>query len=266
MGSFLEHRINPTEKIDIRAGLYATYISDYDWKAFPGFEAGYQVSKALRLYTNMGTSFRVPTYTDLYYIDPTNIGNPDLEPEKAFSYEFGGKLNKKNLQFEAVYFNRSTDNLIEWTRPEGTTTWQPQNFNKVLIQGLELSARAAFNFKLAGIKVEEASLSYNFNDADLQESAGFESRYAFTALRHQFIGGVLLGFGDKVGLSIKGRRIDRETLPTYHLLDARADFNRNGAFGFFLEASNITNEEYIEAGTVEMPSRWFRAGVTFNIY
>jgi iron complex outermembrane receptor protein len=54
-------------------------------------------------------------------------------------------------------------------------------------------------------------------------------------------------------------------LDPYFLLDARLDFNRLKTLGYFAECSNITNADYIEAGTVQMPGRWFRAGISFRM-
>ena len=30
----------------------------------------------------MSRAFRIPTYTDLYYSDPANVGNPNLRPDR----------------------------------------------------------------------------------------------------------------------------------------------------------------------------------------
>ncbi|MBK9964910.1 MAG: TonB-dependent receptor [Holophagales bacterium] len=38
---------------------------------------------------SVGTAFRVPTFTELYYVDPQTIGNPDLRPEQATNVETG---------------------------------------------------------------------------------------------------------------------------------------------------------------------------------
>src|SRR5690606_19901062 len=77
-GVFAEHRLEFFDKVDFRAGLYSNYYNEYGWKHFPGAELGYQVSRSSRLYTNFGTSYRIPTFTDLYYEDPSNLSNPDL--------------------------------------------------------------------------------------------------------------------------------------------------------------------------------------------
>jgi vitamin B12 transporter len=264
-GVYLEQMVNLDEKIDIRAGLYSNYYSEYGWKHFPGLEVGFQASKAIRLYSGIGSSFRIPTYTDLFYIGPTNIGNPDLQPEQARSFEFGGKWSQANWRGELVYFNRHSENLIEWTRNEESEPWQPQNFNEVNFNGVEASVHYRVNPTQRPVQLKEVMLSYNFIDADFRAMPGVESRYALTALRNQLIGGALVGLGEKLEWNTKMRYVERVSMDPYFLLDMRVDYNRMGKLGFFAEASNITNADYIEAGTVQMPGRWFRAGFALTM-
>lgn len=265
MGIFAEHRINFLQDGDLRAGVYSNYYSEYGWRHFPGAEVGYQFTEALRLYGNVGVSFRIPTYTDLYYVGPTNIGNADLEPEKAINYEGGVKIRKNNWQAEVVYFNRHTNNLIEWARSDESVPWQPQNFNEVTFQGVETGITYQLNRNSQSLRLDEVSLSYNFIDANLIEQEGQQTRYALNALRHQVIGGIQASFKEDWELTLKSRYIERMMLDPYFLLDARLDFNRLKTLGYFAECSNISNADYIEAGTVQMPGRWFRAGISFRM-
>ncbi|WBL43477.1 TonB-dependent receptor [Algoriphagus halophytocola] len=263
-GLFLEQLVNIGDQVDLRAGLYSNYYSQYGWKHFPGAELGFQASESLRFYTGYGVSYRIPTYTDLYYVGPTNIGNDELQPEQAQNYEIGAKWSKSGIHAELVYYNRHTDNLIDWVRPDEDTPWQPQNFNEVTFNGIE----ASLSYKLSptgqSIQIKEFLLSYNYIDANQVQQPGIETRYALTALKNQLIGGVLLGIGQKFEWNTKVRNVERMNQDPYFLLDMRADYNRSGKLGFFAEASNITNTEYVEAGTVQMPGRWFRAGFMLN--
>ncbi|TDQ14956.1 iron complex outermembrane receptor protein [Algoriphagus boseongensis] len=264
-GLFLEQLINFGSKVDLRAGLYSNYYSEYGWKHFPGAELGFQASKSLRLYSGIGSSFRIPTYTDLYYKGPTNIGNPDLQPEQARSFEIGGKWAKSNWRAELVYFNRFSESLIEWVRTSSSEPWQPQNLNEVTFNGIEASLAYRINPSGMNIQLKEVLLSYNYIDAEFSSQPGLESRYALTALKNQVIGGFLVGVGKKLEWNTKMRYVERISWDPYFLLDMRVDYNRMGKLGFFAEASNITNEDYIEAGTVQMPGRWFRAGFMLNL-
>ncbi len=264
-GIFLEQMINFGTKIDLRAGVYSNYYSEYNWKHFPGAELGFQATKELRFYSGYGISFRIPTYNDLYYQGPTNIGNDQLEPEQAQNFEVGAKWSKSGFFAELVYFNRNTDNLIQWTRPNADTPWQPQNFSEVKFNGIEASVNYRVSPTGRTVQVKEFMFSYNYIHADLIKQPGIETSYAFTALKNQTIAGVLIGIGRKVEWNTKMRYLERMSQDPYFLLDMRVDYNRTGTLGFFAEASNITDTDYREAGTVQMPGRWFRAGFMLNL-
>ena len=63
--------------------------------AFPGIDIGYRINDNLRLYTNIGYTYRVPTYTDLYYSSPTTIGNEELIPESFSHLLFGSSQDMR---------------------------------------------------------------------------------------------------------------------------------------------------------------------------
>jgi iron complex outermembrane receptor protein len=35
-------------------------------------------------------------------------------------------------------------------------------------------------------------------------------------------------------------------------------------FNLFVEANNLTNTNYVEAGFVQMPGRWFKVGLNYS--
>lgn len=62
---------------------------------------------------NVGTSFLLPTAENLYAIETYEIGNPDLEPEKAKNLNIGvGGQFGPIFGWQATYFARDIDNLI----------------------------------------------------------------------------------------------------------------------------------------------------------
>lgn len=270
MGIFAEHRKEIGEKLDFRVGIYSNYYDQYKWRHFPGAEVGYQLSHASRLYANYGASFRVPSFTELYYQDPSNSSNPNLLPEEAQTYEAGWKVWKPRLRTELVYFVRRTQNLIDYVRQPSETSpnpnpWTPENITAVDFHGIETSFQYFLNWGNGDAKLREFQISYNYINANLNQAPGLESRYALNSLRHQLIAGIQAEFFQRAEFTLKARYIERMALDPYFLMDARLDFNRLKKFGFFLEVSNITDTDYVEAGWVQMPGRWAKAGVTVNL-
>ena len=70
-------------------GIATNYFSDFGWHSFPGIDIGIQINSKLRFYGNLGSTYRIPTFTDLYYSDRTTMGNSGLKPEEAYSSEAG---------------------------------------------------------------------------------------------------------------------------------------------------------------------------------
>ncbi|MFP4093196.1 MAG: TonB-dependent receptor plug domain-containing protein [Cyclobacteriaceae bacterium] len=266
-GIFAEHRFSLWNRLDVTPGLYLNWYSDYGWNFFPGIDASYEISESWRAFANVGRSFRIPTYTDLYYNGPSNVGNENLEPEDAITYEGGFKFFRGNFWGQLSYFNRDASNLIDWVREEvaegqEALPWQPLNFYDVDIQGIEAGINYNFTVEQSAW-IRKAGLNYTYLDTELQETEGVESRYALDNLNHQLIADLTHRIAGKVYHSLRFRYLDRATLKDYALLDSRVFF-QSERFNVFAEATNITNTEYKEAGYVPMPGRWFRAGVTFK--
>src|SRR6056300_135051 len=71
------------EKLFVSPGIAVSYFSDMSFHSFPGIDLGYNVSSDFKIYSNIGKTYRIPTYTDLYYSDRTTVGNENLNPESA---------------------------------------------------------------------------------------------------------------------------------------------------------------------------------------
>nr|WKN34235.1 TonB-dependent receptor [Tunicatimonas sp. TK19036] len=258
-GFFAEHRFYFFDRLDVTPGLYANWYSDYGWNFFPGLDASYDISNEWKAFANMGRSFRIPTYTDLYYAGPNNIGNDQLQPEKAWTYEGGLKYFGQHIWGQVNYFYRDGSQLIDWVRSNADQPWQPQNFYNVATQGVETEISGQFA-KESWVKT--ASISYTYLTADLGNTEGVESRYALDHLNHQFIASLSHRIWDNIYHSVRLRYLNRMTQADYWVLDNRLYYQAPN-WSAFVEATNLTDTKYTEAGYVPMPGRWLRLG--FNV-
>lgn len=88
----------------------------------------------------MGYGFRIPTYTDLYYSDPTTSGNPHLKPESAWSGEAGGHwAPASRLTLSATGFYSRQHDTIDYVRASPASKWHAANLNGLRFAGLESS-------------------------------------------------------------------------------------------------------------------------------
>lgn len=94
---------------------------------------------------NIGESFRVPTFDDLYWPDEGwGKGNPDLIPETSSDFDLGLVLSKKSSSFvqaELSYFNHEIKNLISWGPGPDGVVWMPLNIGKARTRGIETSIK-----------------------------------------------------------------------------------------------------------------------------
>lgn len=248
---FLEHRfVFADGKLDFTPGVAVTYFSDFKFHAFPGVDLGYQVSEKVKFYGNLGYTYRIPTYTDLFYNDPVTSGNPNLEPEKAFAQEIGIKYASNNFFGSVAYFNRDSDNLIDYIRPNvNQSVFTATNIAKVNTQGIEFDAN--YNFMMAGFS-QNLSIGYTYLNDDILDQNKDLSRYSLNTLKHQFVTRFTSRFFKNVTQNMIYRHSERSTGQSYNVWDASLIVNVN-AFDFTITANNIFDANYIEAGFVPMP-------------
>lgn len=102
-----------------------------------------ELSDSLFLQANGGTSFLLPSASQLYQIDPCcELGNPNLKPEESLSVNagLGGTLAGGRVHWQATAFARRIDRLIDIDTadpayPEGIYT---NSQSRVNVRGAEL--------------------------------------------------------------------------------------------------------------------------------
>jgi iron complex outermembrane receptor protein len=265
-GSFAEYRFDDLlGMIDLNVGAYLNYNSDVGVRVYPGFDIGLELTDGLKMFAEVGTGLRQPTYTDLYYNGPSNIGNPDLKPEEALSYELGFKLSSQNLIGNASFFSRRTTGLIDWVKDSLTAPWQPQNFEEVVVTGLDLSFQVVNpNTRFYTEGISSLGIQYTYLNPDLKGDPEVISRYSLGQIQHQLIMNLDYKFANYIYHSVKARYVDRLEDDAYWLLDTRLSFMKKGTT-VFVDVQNILDTDYFESGIVPMPGRWYRLGVNFNI-
>ncbi|GAB3007689.1 TonB-dependent receptor [Niabella terrae] len=259
------------------AGGYLNYNSDYGWQFFPGIDAGYRITPKLKLYANAGTAQRIPTFTDLYYSDRANLGNPGLEPEQSRYIETGLKFTTTRFHATASYFFRRVDHFIDYIKSADsslypsagdTTKARAQNFRTVDVQGFSLNAdyRSPRN-ETADLNNILLSLGYTYlkpRIRDPKTSIAYSSKYALSTLRHQLQATIGADFLRHWALSVSARYMERLAYTDYFLLDAHLHWEHT-RFKLFVDATNLTDLYYTEEGVSPMPGRWLQAGLSLRL-
>ena len=258
---FLEHRFKLwNEKLDITPGVAVTYFSDFKFHAYPGLDIGYQLSDQIKAYGNIGVTYRIPTYTDLYYNDRNTIGNANLKPEEAFSQEIGLKYNSGKYTSSIAIFNRDASNLIDFIRPDVNSKYEATNITKVNTQGVEFEG--AYNFKVNSFN-QTITFGYSYLNDDILAQNKELSRYSLNTLKHQFTTRFSSQFFKNIRQNIIYKHAERTVGTSYNIWDASVivDFD---PISFTVTANNIFDAEYIEAGFVPMPPSSLLVGMRFR--
>lgn len=261
---FLEHHMEFfNDRLSITPGVQLNNYSDFGFNTLPGVDLGYHLNQSWTVYGNVGYTYRVPSYTDMYYSDPVNEGNPDLKPEYAWNYEVGIK-NRRNNVFttEVGLFIRDGKNMIDWVRASDTDPWKPVNLLGLRMSGVDMQSTISLHSFLPAL-FDQLSIKYTYIDAQVSDYESLLSRYALENLKHQLRVGLQLKYGNNITHTITMGYYDRVNLEDYMVCDTRLAF-RVPKFSVFVDVTNVFDETYQETNLVVMPGRWAKAGIAYS--
>ena len=165
---YLEQSITSTNTFDrtsrINNSVYAGYTASFgknavqlnarhdDNSQFGGKNTNsvsyaYRPSEATKIFASIGTSFKAPTFNDLYFPNIVGVGagNPSLQPESALNRELGVSYHNAAFAATVTGFQNNVSNLIVWSDSgDGFYTYVPSNVGSAKIEGVEFSTKYAF--------------------------------------------------------------------------------------------------------------------------
>lgn len=266
VGIHLENRfLLKDEQLDITPGIYLLRISDFGTQVFPGLDIGYRLDNNWKLYSNIGLTSRIPSFTDLYYEDSGNIGNPELQTEKALTFELGASHKSRTTLFQLSYFRRDARDLIDWFKIDTDDRWMPDNFGSAVYNGLDLSVTLSLSKERNKAFLQTLKVNYLYLNASLGDSEVALSRNALENLNHQLIINPRFRITNELSGNLLFKYNDRASLDDYSLVDANLQYEIN-EWSFYVKASNLLNTDYRETNLVPMPGRWMMIGLRYRMY
>ena len=224
------------------------------------------------------STFRMPTFNDLYYLQ---IGNTSLRPEKAHEYGIGITWNSRRtgcLKYIALtadgYHNNVTDKIVAFP---STYIWKMVNFGKVEIWGVDATVATEVDIARKTCAVLSASLSFQDAQDKTPGSATYGSQLPYTA---KVSGGISLILNTPwltVGYSATGQgkrysmaqNIREYQLPAYMehsvSISRRFDLGNSSNINLQLSVNNITDEQYEIIKYYPMPGRSLTASATVEL-
>jgi vitamin B12 transporter len=270
---FVEHRFHfLNEKLDITPGVMYSKFSDFGGDFFPGIDVGYRVNDNMKMYATWGKTFRIPTFTDLYFNNSSNLSNPNLVPEKAQNFEIGMRYTQSALRVNAAWFVRNGTDIIDRIKTDTTAgvKWFPTNLTDLKVSGIDAgieylpSILRGGDYWLQRIGLSVTYLSKIVNKQPVEVKA---SRYAADQLKYQVNFSIQSKIVGNLSHSLNIRYFERLTLPKGYeqyykgfLTDWRLMWSESN-YRLYLQVNNLFNKKYVESNGITMPRRWMSIGI-----
>jgi len=272
---FIEQQIKfQNDKIDFTPGVAISYFSDVSTRLnyqsnffnnlffYPGIDFGYRFNKNLKIYSNVGYTYRMPTYTDLFYSSPTTLGNENLKLEKALTKEFGLKYLKNNFNLSMSFYQRDASDIIDYVKNDEADPWQASNIREIITNGFELNM--GYKFYLGAFRPQSINIGYsNIND-DLLETDFTFSRYALNSLKNQITATYMFQVRDFISSTLTFKNSKRLNDESYTVIDFRTSYMYD-KFTISVILNNILDAEYSETNLVPMPGFNSLIGIKYSI-
>ncbi len=255
----------------ISAGVGTSYCADFSFSTYGGFDISYALSENTKLFISANSATRLPTFTDLFFVNPARQANIALKPEQSKTIELGTKINQSQWNLNVDIYYRNGVNVIDWVKQTATSTkYETMNLSNVNALGGDLS----FEYYLKKSVVKKLSFTYSYLTLDKKTDV-FQSLYALDYLRHKIFLKIdhsiwkklsaswKIGYFDRVGNYDANTSLVNSTpiiknYSPYALLDTRFLW-ADKSFDVFLDVNNILNSNYADYGGLTQP------GINFNI-
>jgi iron complex outermembrane receptor protein len=221
----------------------------------PSVAAGMWLSPVLKLRASVSRAFRVPSYTELYYHDPANMGSPDLRPERAWSYEGGlDWVPNQRIRGELTIFERRERDGIDYYRPTDTSIYRALNIQNLNFRGIEASVRYTLS------RTHTFDLRYTDLHGQQDTIPVGLTKYTFN---YPVNSGVFAWSVTPRGNFLLRTRVgalERKERDPYVLCEIYAAMP-HGRVHPFVQVSNVANTSYAEVQGVVMPGRQILGGI-----
>ncbi|HSU19580.1 MAG TPA: TonB-dependent receptor [Acidobacteriaceae bacterium] len=221
----------------------------------PSAAASVRLPHAVKLRASVGRGFRIPTYTDLYYSDPSTRGNPNLKPESAWSFDGGADwYASAKLAASLTVFHSSQTNAIDYVRADPAGQWQAENLTGLRFTGVE----AALDWRPQSS--EEVRLALTTLSGAKDALGSLQSEYVFNYPVQNASAEWVGRWKNGLLLRQRVRVVNRLQRSVYPVWDASAAYEA-WRVKPYVRATNLSNTAYQEIVGVPMPGRAFVAGV-----
>jgi outer membrane cobalamin receptor len=252
----VEIRQSVGPNVVLHPGLRVDGYSRFGTSWSPSLAFSGWINSRVRVRSSAGHAFRVPTFTELFYVDPNHQAAGALDPETAWSADAGMDAYGGPWTMGMTVFGRWEENVIDWVRPSTAVRWRTSNIRHVDTRGVETSAQRRFGGR-AQLRVQYTWLTSEAPALDLL------SKYALDYARQSAAASGATGW-HRMRLAARAewkRRVDGRNYWTMDMQVARAVRRAE----IYLQVANLFDRRYQEIRGVDMPGRWVKAGCSFRL-
>ena len=237
----------------------------------PEIAGSLRVANSLKLRASAGYGFRIPTYTDLYYSDPTTLGNPKLKPESAWSSDLGADwAPSAKVTLSATGFYSPQHDTIDYVRAEtlpnaylpasctAANTWCADNLNGLHFVGVESTLR------WIAAKGQVVRIAWTGLHGAQSALHGLESEYVFNYPVENIHASWNAALGHNFAITNAVQLVQRYQQMVYPVWNATITHDA-GRVRPYLRLMNLSNTGYQEISGVNMPPRTIMGGVALEL-
>jgi vitamin B12 transporter len=222
---------------------------------------GYDITSQLRATASYGTSFRAPTYNELYF---PGYGNTANKPEQGKNAEIGIRWDDGvNALSASYYHNKLTDMLVSVTPcpytgvPKSSCAY---NVNKALLEGVSIAGAT----KLAGINLNASIDLLDPKDEITGNRLQRRSKKHGNVSADYSIGALTAG----AELTFSGDRFDdaanQNRLGGYGLVNLYATYAISRDWSALVRWNNVGDKQYDLARNYATPGSKLFAGIRYG--
>ncbi len=254
LGTARSATVNGGVRVD-RSSAYGDFVS-------PSAAASLPLYSRVWIRGSVSRSYRTPTWTDRFYEDPGNVGDPDLEPERFVATEIGLRFFPAGrMTVDIAGFTRDAKDVIEWARPVGAdpaTPWRTMNFASATYHGIEaqVSAPAILG---ADWRIHATGLRFKPKGAD-----GFVGKYALRPVTRTVGLSASAPLAGSVRVTVDGVHVTRQNEGSHLLANARVAYTWR-AVSLTVDVLNLANDEYLDASAKDVAGRAAYVGARWRM-
>jgi iron complex outermembrane receptor protein len=270
-GSLSLKQVKEWRRWNFSAGLMGSGNDDYGFRMYAGGNVDYAFSRQFTVGSWVHNSYRMPTFTELYYNSPSQQGNPGLNPEEAFNADFHLVWTPGKWTVRGAFFSRYGYRVIDWVKLPSETVWKSTMLTDVHSLGTELAVDYRPGWRwLTSLHADYSYLHVNKRLGELQ------SLYTLDYLKNQAhvrgvhpVAGRLsaawqVTYNDRAG-SYKDLKTGSITaFKPYAVCDLKVQWDEKH-YRIFAEATNLFDTKYFDFGNLPQPGIWVKAGLSVKV-